>query len=283
MTARDEAPGTGTQEQLPLPVDEEPIPFTLTARAKRTVAPDSLPDLAVVGADGRRWPADPDGQDTRPAQARALRRAGVSWAEIADELDVDELLARAWVEGVTPVHSARQRREAPGRRASDSGLDRTAHQAFEAARDQARRDLDRHRADLVSAGLGLLAGVIEVDPPAVVVATGDRALGGAAMRWLAEVVELDQHRVRAVLRLAPQVAGDQAADEWREALGLPGLRLATTRWSSAPHPQATELLLRITDPGVAGAVAGWRDALLQQLSAAGAATPARDDWPALGA
>ena len=54
-----------------LTTEEEPIGFALTARARRAVAPDSLPDLSVVRHPAVA-PPEPDGAidgpgDTRPA------------------------------------------------------------------------------------------------------------------------------------------------------------------------------------------------------------------------
>lgn len=121
-----------TGAQIPLPFDDEaedPIPFALTARARRTVAPHAVPALRVITAPPSVDP-DPgaaragaatsatggpaladvgahavigdDPSDTRPARARALRRSGRAHADIASELGVDELLVRAWT-GHVPV------------------------------------------------------------------------------------------------------------------------------------------------------------------------------------
>ncbi|MFP4312286.1 MAG: hypothetical protein ACLFS9_09965, partial [Nitriliruptoraceae bacterium] len=77
---------------------DQPIGFALTARARRVVAPDSLPELSVVPAVAEPVEEDPD--DTRPARARALRRAGVPVARIAAQLDIDPLLVTAWTGAV---------------------------------------------------------------------------------------------------------------------------------------------------------------------------------------
>lgn len=121
---------------LPLPFDDEmdaPVGFALTARARRVVAPATLPALSVVrtatsrpglvagtpsgpvgdgaSSDGPDELAD-DPRDLRPARARALRRAGLDPATIATRLGVDEAMARRWVADVV----VRLRRRPPRRR-----------------------------------------------------------------------------------------------------------------------------------------------------------------------
>lgn len=119
--ALDPSTATGAEGQPALPFDDgtdEPIAYRLTARARRTVAPDSLPPLAVVGrAHGVASAAsDPAGApppavaagdgdlerpgDTRPARARALRRAGLATDDIAGQLGVDPFLIDVWAADV---------------------------------------------------------------------------------------------------------------------------------------------------------------------------------------
>ncbi|MCC5950128.1 MAG: hypothetical protein JJT89_16885, partial [Nitriliruptoraceae bacterium] len=104
----------------PLPFDDEadePIAYALTGRARRHLAPDEVPALVVVeppawsSTDRSRPPDDAatlaeDPTDTRPARARALRRAGVAAADIARQLDTDPVLIRAWVGEVAPAPGA---------------------------------------------------------------------------------------------------------------------------------------------------------------------------------
>ncbi len=302
-TTRDDGPTeVGPPEQAMLPFDaslDEPIPFALTARARRVIAPGTLPELTLLsdddlpaGTDGADdapvagsdpgaqqasfhdvLPADPDDPfDTRQARARALRHAGVDVDQIAGELDVDPLLVRAWVDDITPVRSASRRlRAVPGQptssqeqRRRQAARQRRAEQAFEATREAARRAAtDRIAADpAFVSGLGLVSGLAEVSPGAVVLTTRDLAVGRAALRWLTATVEVDTSRVRVLLRLAPQVAADLARHAWHEATGLPVERISHTRWGQAPTAESVEAMVRIADPRVAGALAGWRDALL---------------------
>lgn len=280
-------------EQATLPFDaalDEPIAFTLTARARRAIAPDTLPELTVLSDEAAGPDADGGGDaeqtslteilptqlddphDTRTARARALRHAGVDVDQIADELDIDPLAVRVWVDDITPVRSASRRlhavdgRAAPTRaqRARHAARRRRADEAFAVVRSTARRAArDRVAADpgFVS-GLGLVSGVAELSPQAVVLTTRDVAVGRAAMRWLAGTLDIDLARVRVLLRLAPQVAADVARHAWHDATGLPTERITHTRWRQAPTAASVEAMIRIADPQVAGALAGWRDALL---------------------
>lgn len=294
------------QDTLPFDaVLDDPIPFTLTARARRAIAPGTLPQLtlldvdraaaptdgdddAAVDATVEDVPADPaadaptdpdDPADTRPARARALRHAGVDVDQIAAELVVDELVVRAWVDDISPVRSAGRRLRsvpagpspAPEQRARAEARRRRVEEAFEATRTAARRAAtDRVARDpAFVSGLGLVSGVAEVSPHGIVVTTRDLAVARAAIRWLTATVEIEPARVRALLRLAPQVAADVTVHTWQAATGLPEERFTTARWRQAPTAEAVEAMIRIADPRVAGAVAGWRDALLGSFEDAG--------------
>lgn len=269
----------------PLPFDDEadrPIGLALTARARRVVAPEELPELRVVDAGA---PSTPDPSDTRPSRARALRRAGRSLSDIARSLQVDELLVRAWVADVSAAGRRRRGRtpaagpsESPtipvasrpaasahrtaGGAASDEVDDRRT--AFELARaaaaDQAR--CERLGDPDFTGGLGLLVGLAEIDLHAVTVTTAQPPLAEALLRWLRRHLDLDPQRVRLVLRIGPRVAGDLAAHRWARQLGLPRERVAVAIWRDAPSDDAEAVLVRVADPTVAATVAGWRDALL---------------------
>jgi hypothetical protein len=313
------APRTGAQQ--PLPFDDEaddPIPFALTARARRTVAPERLPPLEVVPdrgaadpgssrpaptADGpqpaavRRQPApatrpsqasrpgddEDDGHlddptDTRPARARALRRAGVPVARIAAQLDVDDLAVRAWTGDVAAEPTTEPEPgggTAPSRPrvpalARELEEDRTA---FELARAAAREDALARLTDDPSfaAGVGLVAALAEVDTHAVTLVSPHPEVVGRVLGWLVSHAEVDPGRVRVVLRIGPDVAGDLARHRWAAGLGVPVDRVSHTRWRGAPAPDATDALVRLHDLALAATVAGWRDALL---------TPPTGDDPA---
>lgn len=172
--ARDRAPADRSEVQPALPLDldavaplpyddeaERPLGLVLTARGRRAIAAADLPDLQVVPdpAPGpvpapaaepapavAPLPIEEDPSDTRPSRARALRRAGRSPARIAEQLEVDELLVRAWVADVAPFRGRRRRvvtEEGPA--AEHEGAERGVD-------DEHERDLARARARHPSAG-----------------------------------------------------------------------------------------------------------------------------------
>lgn len=283
------------QERLPLEVSPEggggPIRFELTAKARRAVAPHSLPDLSVVEPDGTtEGSEEPD--DTHRARARALRRAGLGWEAIAEELGVDALLVRAWVDGVAPVHSARRRARA-SRRGDTS--DRATGGAgasdgpFAVARAEARSEAPG-RLDAgtgFGAGLGLVVGSAEISGHAVTVSTADPDVAAGVLAWLRSATGFEDERLRVVLRVGSAVAGDRAVRRWAAALDVPVERITTTRWTAAPSTDATAALIRIADPRFAGTLAGWRDVLLERLGVAVDPEPDESSHgpaaPALGA
>jgi hypothetical protein len=288
---------TGAQEVLPFEdVDEaadEPIAFSLTARARRTVAPEALPSLRVIGRstvaspvtgepsppvdDDPSPPVDDDPADTRPARARALRRAGTEVPAIAGQLGVDDLLVRAWVDGVSGPAGGRRSGvrsishprpfvppAVPLHPGGDDVATGAVRTAGDLARSEARAEARRRLAGdhQLATGLGLLAGTVEVDATTVTVATDDPRVAGAIRRWLVATVAVDPDAIRVLVRLGPRAAGDLARHRWARALEVPVDRVRTTRWAAAPGPDAVDGLLRIVDAGAAAVVAGWRDALL---------------------
>lgn len=286
-TGTDDVEHVADQPALPLGLTfddgvDEPIGYTLTARARRQVAPDALPSLRVVEPYGRG--DEPDGDlerpgDTRPSRARALRRAGVTPAEIAGQLEVDELVVRAWIGDVAV---ARRRTGVAGRpsvdavpagrvvdagevaaKAGRSDEHERRRAAFQLARAAAAEE-GRSRLDDAAfvAGLGLVSGILSVDDHAATLTTARIEIAGRALRWLAEQAGLDTSRVRVVLRLGPDVAGDLARHRWATALGLPTGQVLHARWRGAPTGDAVEALVRLADPTAAATLAGWRDALL---------------------
>ncbi len=252
---------------------EQPIPFALTARARRAIAPEALPALRIVPERTRptrdprreRFPPEDDPTDTRPARARALRRAGLGAESIARQLHADELLVRAWVgevaaderDSVTPPVTAPVTTEAaPALRPVGTPVRASAAAV-------ARRRLSTDPG--FAAGLGLLAGVVSLDTHAVTLVTARASVAGGALAWLRRELDLDACRPRTVLRLGREVAGDLARSRWAEALEVSPKRVTVTRWHGAPSPDAVEALVRIADPDVATTVAGWCDALLAHV------------------
>lgn len=279
-------PRTPPPAQQPLPFDDEadrPVPYALTARARRAVAPDALPELEVVapraavtpptvsrasGREARAWADPSDGaldepEDTRPARARALRRAGTSVAQIARQLGVEELTVRAWVGdlggrgGTGPTDATVV--ALPGIDPGGPRRDETAIRRLRAKED-ARARL-AHDPDF-AAGLGVLVGAGHVDAHGVGLVTTDRRVAAVAVAWLVEHAGVEVPRIRVVLRLGRKAAGDVARHAWHAELGLPLEQISHTRSRAGLSDDAVEGLIHVTDEALAARVAGWRDALL---------------------
>jgi hypothetical protein len=284
---------------------DEPIPFSLTARARRVVAPDALPPLTIVSDEGStqrtasppsarttsperstasrapgeriaplgRVPArERDGScetpsDTRASRARALRRAGLSVAHVARQLQADELLVRAWVGEVatdvvvaTLVTAVGDAGIAPAVGPTDEATLVPARVRSEAAAE-ARRRVATDPA--FAAGLGLVTGLATTDVHAVTITAARPQLAARALAWLRDEGHGRQDAVRVVLRLGAGVAGDLARHRWAELLGVPVGHVVHTRWRGAPGPDAVEALVRIADPQLSATLAGFSDALLE--------------------
>lgn len=276
--------GRGSGADEPTTDHDRPIGFALTARARRAVAPDTLPALRVVPDEYDTTPR-PDGgsleapDDTRPARARALRRAGVPVSAITSQLGADPLAVTAWIGEVSPSAPW----QAPSRSveaevvlreqdADDTGPassaaaptrddDELAVQlARAAAAERARERLDHQPAFAVAAGL--LAATATTDRYAVTITTSDPR---QALRMMATLREEDPDSAalaRVVLRLGPSVAADLTRHRVATQLDLAAAQVAWTRWKHAPQPDAVQLLVRIGDPALAACVAGWIDAVL---------------------
>lgn len=296
--ARVDRTPTVAQEPLPfdqippiaVPYDDEadqPIAFSLTARARRVVAPDALPALRVIDDDGALEPPN----DTRPARARALHRAGVSIDDIGRQLDVDDLVVRAWLGSLvatSPTRRARPPRhdhERPGVAAAPrSGVDLPDPPAFRAppvarigprtravdevaatddlwrdAVEEARRRLtDDPRFAL---GVGMLASLAATDRFSVTLISDRAEAVGAVMGWLYEHAQVDVATPRVILRLGEQAAADLERHRWSDKVGVPIGRISFTR-SGGIRPSSTVAFVRIHDPILASRVTGWCDALL---------------------
>lgn len=277
-----EGPSQGT---LPLDLDpDEPVPFRLTPKARRLVAPDQVPTLEVVGEDHATDPVPEDlddPHDPRSARARALRRGGMSVADIADRLHVDELAVRSWVGDLTGSRRRhRLRAVTPPRRPTPPTHDAQARLArrratYRQERERAVVDGPRKLADPTFVrGLAFTVAAAEIDEHAVLVAVRDRDVATVVCRWLVAHAGADPRELRVVLRLGSAVGADLAVHRWAEALSLPLDRISRTVWRSAPADDAVEAMVRVPDVAVAARVAGWRDVLL--------AGPGPRDLPQVG-
>lgn len=245
---------------------DAPIAFALTAAGQRAVDPAQLPTLRVAPASRPRDDdADDDADDpsdTRPSRARALRRAGLAWSAIAAQLDVDELVARAWAEGVPAAAGV-----APGAAPTTStpAVDDVEDVGAQLIRAQAAQDARQRLTEDpgFAAGIGLLSGLDASEPKAVTFGTADPRVAGRVLTWLRDYADLDDHDVRVVLRLGADVAGDLARHRWASDLHLDRSRVAATRTGHTIERDTVHGLVRVVDPDLAATVAGWCDALLE--------------------
>lgn len=266
--------------QPPLPFRDEaeaPIAYELTARARRTVAPASLPPLVVVPDTDLERPGD-----TRPARARALRRAGTSVAKIARQLQVDELAVHAWVADVDARAHHRRAARPPTPRptvsvrpapSAVSALPAPAGAPVVLSDQEHAHAVAEARARLLddvelAAGVGLLVALTQDDAHAVTFTTEDLRVARRLVRWLRRDGGLARSDVRVALRLGPTVAGDVARHRWASELDISLDHVAHTRWRTAPDPGAIEAIVRLPDPRLASQLAVWRVALLEPESAA---------------
>lgn len=253
------------QEQLPL---DEPIPYRLTSQGRRTVTPGAVPDLRVV--DGGHTDLD-DVAGTARVRARALRRAGAHTLDIADELAVEPLHVEAWVADLpVPPGAGRSRRrrqlrvvaeaEEPATRAAVREQWQTA---ADTGRDEAVARLGREPG--LHSGLGIVSGLLEPDPHALVLAGEQLPLLAAAWSWIRATMEVTPGVGRVLVRHEPGVAGDRVAHETAAALGLDVTAVATTR-DAARVGRPPLVRLRVSDPDLSGRVLGWQRALLAEVT-----------------
>lgn len=251
---------------------DEPIGYSLTARARRAVVPDELPALRVVDAGAPYDGGAPDDADleqpgdTRPSRARALRRAGATFSEIAAELEVEELVVRAWVGAVgarRPRRTVRRDAVAPSPSTDDERRDTDRRAGFALARAAAAAEIEHRLGDpSFASGLGVVSAVLTTDEHAATLRTERLEVAAAAVRWLQHHAGVAPTELRVVLRLGPDIAGDLARHRWAKALDLPTERVLHARWRGAPAGDAVEALVRVPDGTVAATLAGWSDALL---------------------
>lgn len=253
------------QTSLPL-FRDEPIAYELTARARRVVAPETLPDLSVVprptGSSQPDGGADePDPFDTRPVRARALRRSGRTLEDVADILGVELALARRWCGEVRPP----RRRRRPGTVVLSAVLSDDA--ALGSAADAAyARFLEAYGSgDAVwTARAALVVGTsVTTTGYAAVLDLRDVDVAAAALAFLRDETPLDTSRVRVTLRVGAEVPVDVASHGWATALDLPHARVTGHR-SDGPR-EDVEASVRISVPEVAAAIEGWRRALVGDL------------------
>lgn len=273
-TAGEAAPErTATQGQLPLDggssvsgrTSEGPVDYVLTARARRAVAPDTLPELTLLPGDEAIDPAegDPsagggfDPHDPRPARARALRRSGRTVAAIAAVLKVDEDLAARWCADVDPARRRRGRAAGP-RTTVDPG-------ARAAAAAEVRRELDARPETAPVAIGGLVSGLASITATSVTVTPPETDLVPVVVSWLVRDGGARRDQLRVLVAAGPAVARDVVAEHWATRLDLERDQVSHAAWAEAPAPDAVRITVRVSSSTVAGRLAGWRTALRDRL------------------
>lgn len=254
------------QQRLPL---DDPVPYRLTPQGRRAVAPSAVPSLRVV-PDAH---TDLDEQEgTARVRARALRRAGAHTLDIAEELGVEPLHVEAWVVDLpVPPAASRSRRRRQLHVVADDheaaaarvATRRQWQEAAEAGHDEAVARL-AHEPGLRS-GLGIVSGLLEPDPHALVLAGEHVALLAAAWSWVRATMEVPAAGCRVLVRHEPSVAGDRVAHEVAGVLGVEVSAVATTR-DGGRVGRSPLVRLRRSDPVLAGRVLGWQRALLAEVS-----------------
>lgn len=270
---RDDAPdGRVTQGELPLArgssasrrTSEAPVDYVLTARARRAVAPDTLPELTLLPGDDEIDPVegDPtaaedfDPHDPRPARARALRRSGRTVAAIAAVLKVDEDLAARWCADVDPAQSRRGR--ARPRTTVDPG-------ARAAAAAEVRRELDAHPETGPAAIGGLVSGLAIITATSVTVTPPEPDLVPVVVSWLVRRAGAAREEIRLLVAAGPAVARDVVAQHWASRLDLQRDQVSHAAWAEATAPDAVRVTVRASSPELAARLAGWRTALRDRL------------------
>jgi hypothetical protein len=241
------------QEALPLAGRDgsEPVPFRLTARARREVAPETLPELAVVpgreATDRAGGAADP--HDPRPARARALRRSGRSAEEIAHRLAVDEEIVDRWCDGVRPTRRVRER-TTPTVPVGDL---RRRVEARDAVHDVVTDGYE-------VAALAALAALAVVHDGGISVTVPDPSLAPLLLAGLRRIPGAEEH-LRLRIGVPVGTARDLAEQRWAARLGLAAQSVHAVPWSDAPDGDSVRLTFRLGGRDAASVVLGWRDAL----------------------
>lgn len=294
--------GTDVQPSLLDAMADEPVPFVLTARARRAIAPESLPPLALLA--GGHEPASTD-EEVGDALADAAEGLGDVDAPIAfvpadhpatgsthpdgveESVDEEDLAdprrarARALRRAGTSadaiatelgVEHARVERwtadVAPAvpavrrQRAAERRHATDLPSAYVSGRAAARAAWQRGTA--VSSGAAMVAGMAEVTPFAVRL-RGELGVVAGILQWLRDAVVVAPGAVSAQVAAAPGSPLDRVAHDVAARLQLDLARVAAHPWADAPDRDACEVSVRIADPHLAGTVAGWREGLLASL------------------
>jgi hypothetical protein len=254
---------------IALPFDDEgdaPVPFTLTAAARRAIDPQDVPSLRVVPdrphdpsievprADAPRLEAPrseaPD--DLRPAQARALRRSGMRVATIAAAMGVEAALVTAWTSDVAPHREQRtspRQVRAPGRRT--------------VGRPASARAVLGHE-HVAAAGLAVALARVDADGSALTLVDDRPAVLGAALAAIGAEVSVAPASVRVAVRAGTGIAADRLQADLLRNLGVPQDRILVGRWHEAADPDAVEIRVRVAELGAVRVVDAWAAVLMDR-------------------
>ncbi len=301
-----DAPKAGApQPSLFDELSDQPVPYVLTARARRVVAPDSLPPLAVLS--GGEEPAEDEVGEALAEAADAALDAPIDLVPVGP-------LPVATSSGTPPAileDSAAEAEEdddlddprrarARALRRAGSSLDRIATElGLEEGRIAAwtddvapapsavrrERAAERHVAEELpvafvsgraaaraawARGTAVSSGAAMVAglaevTPFAVRLRGEVGVVAGVLQWLRDAVVVTPHTVSAQVAAAPGRAMDRVAHEVAARLQVELDRVRARPWAEAPDADAVEVTVRIADPHLAGTVAGWREALLRSL------------------
>lgn len=218
-----------------LPFDDEgdaPVPFGLTAAARRALDPDGVPALRVVPDRPEDVAPTPDveevaADDLRPAQARALRRSGMPVVTIAAAMDVDPALVATWTADLQPGRGAVRRPQG----------DRPARSVPRRSRPSIPSSAD----PTAAAGLAVALARIDVDGAAMTLRGDQPALVATALSALRTATRIRPERVRVAVALGRGHAADHVRAELAQLMGLPVDRVVVGR----PRDPATDATLDI--------------------------------------
>lgn len=241
-----------TATPLPLPFDDgldAPIGFSLTPRARRTVAPAQYPVLRlVVPGEG---PEHDDPSDVRPAQARALRRSGMPITTIAAAIGVDPDLVERWTQGAAPT-----RRRAAGPTVPSRGTPRKVP-AAPVMRASQPAPLVVSGEEASAIGMAVALATFDTDGSGVTFTHRRSEVLAAVLKQLRQHGAVDERRIRVAVRAAERLGVDRCRASVARTLGVPVETMLVGRWVDATSEDLVEVTLRITDPAAVATVLAW--------------------------
>lgn len=215
----------------------QPIAYTLTPAANQLLMPGSRPTLTAVPP----LVDDDTDRDPRRAQVKAMFRGGITPEAIAEQLEIDVLLVRGWLDlQPMPTFSIRPVTETS------------------AVLDKATADMTRHRMhELLTAdaqlafAVGVLATSAEWDATSVTVTFREPRVAESVLASLKNHVAVADAQMHVIVRLSAHSHGDRARSLWAGVLGIDPAEIRTVRGRSNAVDEA---LVRIVHADVAATV-----------------------------